>query len=167
MCVRRPGGGGKLWATLLIFHMLHQCRSSDSVGLAFSQTRAAELSNTLSTFHWGAVHWLCQDKKHCGQPRNFQREHGVSKTSTLEHEELPYVLHTTQQYLEYLQMGSGSFSVSSACQNEAVWLILTSYETIGIDHFYWNLNTGHFLCNASVKNDFESQLKCYNFHYII
>lgn len=58
MCVRGLRGGGKLWATLLIFHMLHQCRSSDSVGLAW----AGELSNTLSTFHWGAVHWLCQDK---------------------------------------------------------------------------------------------------------
>lgn len=82
MCEHGLGGGGKLWATLLIFHMLHQCRSSDSVGLVFSQTRAVELSNTLSTFHWGAVHWLCQDKKHCDQPLNFQREHGVSETST-------------------------------------------------------------------------------------
>lgn len=88
MCVRGFGGGGKLWATLLIFHMLHQCRSSDSVGLAFSQTQAVELSNTLSTFHWGAVHWLCQDpfffkkKTHCGQKQIFQREHGVSNTSS-------------------------------------------------------------------------------------
>ena len=57
VCVRGLRRRGKLWATLFIFHMLHQCRSSDSMGLALCQTRAAELFQTISTFHLGAV--LC------------------------------------------------------------------------------------------------------------
>lgn len=73
------GGERALWATLLIFHMLHQCRRSDSVGWVFSQTGTEELS---STFHWGTARWLCQDKKHCDQPLNFPREHCVSETRT-------------------------------------------------------------------------------------